>query len=164
MDPVVLFGQRNFNHSAITCLKKRVSSSRRCARMNFSLVVGYFSSVLAMRQPNPRDVRKHEDTINLCMGRSRGVATSPISAAAASRGRLERLRVAGGSRALGYVRPHSGLVAHSYGEERQLLFDTRVEESMRIQRSGIFAGSLSTECRVSSFKGVNPPLRFLQPP
>ena len=96
--------------------------------------------------------------------RSRGVATSPISAAAASRGRLERLRVAGGSRALGYVRPHSGLVAHSYGEERQLLFDTRVEESMRIQRSGIFAGSLSTECRVSSFKGVNPPLRFLQPP
>lgn len=41
------------------------------------------------------------------------------------------VRVAGGSRALGYVRPRSGLLARSYGEERQLLFDTRAEESVR---------------------------------
>ncbi|KYN04345.1 hypothetical protein ALC62_05111, partial [Cyphomyrmex costatus] len=95
-----------------------------------------------------------------------GVATSPISAAAASRGRLQRLRVAGGSRALGYVRRRSGLLAYSFGEERQLLFDTRAEESVRIQRSGIFAGyPYLTECRGSSFLKVLPSPAFsLQPP
>lgn len=37
-----------------------------------------------------------------------------------------------GSRALGHVRPRSGRLARSYGEDRQLLFDTRAGESVRV--------------------------------
>lgn len=75
MDPVALFGQKNFNHSAVTCLKKRVSSSRRSRRLKMRPnELSPRHRLLQQRscdpgRPNPRDVRKHEGTINLCMGR-----------------------------------------------------------------------------------------------
>lgn len=66
--------------------------------------------------------------------------------------------VAGGSRALGYVRPRSGLLARSYGEERQLLFDTRAEESVRYLAVGDIRRVPVTECRVSRLRCFTPAL------